>query len=63
MATEIGALSTTGLLTCKLCDWSEWQNTASASGRGQLTLHWADAHSTEYARIQPKAAATIQEEQ
>lgn len=59
MATEIGTISLTGLLTCKLCDWSEYLQATGASEKGQLTLHWIDAHFDEFDRIAPKAAAAV----
>lgn len=59
MDTEIGTISLTGLLTCQLCDWSKQQHAGSASPRGQLTLHWIDAHFDEFDRTQPTAAEIV----
>lgn len=30
MSRALGSISLTGLLTCNLCDWSEWQHADSA---------------------------------
>lgn len=64
MASELGAVRMDGLLTCAIegCDWAEMHyGPLDVSKEGKLTLHWADAHLDEYARIHPESAAIIRE--
>ena len=60
MATELGAISITGLVTCTLCDWSETRtSTPERSKKSQLILHWLDDHPAEFRRAAPKGHAEI----
>ena len=60
MATEIGTISLTGLLTCNLCDWSRWVD-PEATPVSQLTMHRMAVHFDEYERQHPESAAIIRE--
>lgn len=60
MATEIGSLSLTGMLTCKLCDWSRWVD-PEVTPVSQLTMHRMARHFDEYERQHPESAAIIRE--
>lgn len=60
MATEIGTISLTGLLSCKLCDWSRWVD-PEATPAYQLTMHRMAMHLDEYERQHPESAAIVRE--
>lgn len=60
MATAIGTISLTGMLTCKLCDWVRWVD-PETTPVSQLTMHRMAMHFDEYERQHPESAAIIRE--